>query len=146
MFFPNYSGVKTENTQSAKKWLNFNFQGGLGWGWLGTLESKLKMGVKTENTQSAKKWLNFNLGGWGVGGGGGVKTENTQKCQEMAKFQFPGGGGEGLGVVGYSGVKTENTQSGKKWLNFNLGGGVLWSQNWKYSKCQEMAKFQWGGV
>ena len=30
-----YSGVKTENTQSAKKWLNFN--------WGGTLESKLKI-------------------------------------------------------------------------------------------------------
>ena len=49
---------------------------------------------------------------------------------------------------GYSGVKTENTQSAKKWLNFNFiggGGGVLWSQNWKYSKCQEMAKFQFFG-
>ena len=34
-----YSGVKTENTQSAKKWLNFNFFGG----WYS--------GVKTENTQ-----------------------------------------------------------------------------------------------
>ena len=46
-----YSGVKTENTQSAKKWLNFNFLGEYS-------------GVKTENTQSAKKWLNFNfLGG-----------------------------------------------------------------------------------
>ena len=32
-----YSGVKTENTQSAKKWLNFNFSGG------STLESKLKI-------------------------------------------------------------------------------------------------------
>ena len=46
-----YSGVKTENTQSAKKWLNFNWGGG-GYS-----------GVKTENTQSAKKWLNFNWGG-----------------------------------------------------------------------------------
>ena len=35
----------------------------------------------------------------------------------MAKFQFLGG-----------------------------GGGVVWSQNWKYSKCQEMAKFQFSGV
>ena len=49
-----YSGVKTENTQSDKKWLNFNFFLGGG----------VYSGVKTENTQSAKKWLNFNfLGG-----------------------------------------------------------------------------------
>ena len=52
-FLGGYSGVKTENTQSAKKWLNFNFQVGGEW----------YSGVKTENTQSAKKWLNFNLGG-----------------------------------------------------------------------------------
>ena len=53
-FFGGYSGVKTENTQSAKKWLNFNF-----WG-------AVYSGVKTENTQSAKKWLNFNFFGGGV--------------------------------------------------------------------------------
>ena len=43
-----YSGVKTENTQSANKWLNISF-----WG--------KYSGVKTENIQSAKKWLNFNF-------------------------------------------------------------------------------------
>ena len=26
-----YSGVKTENTQSAKKWLNINFSGEVPW-------------------------------------------------------------------------------------------------------------------
>ena len=41
-------GGKTENSQSAKKWLKFNFQR---WG----------LGCQTENTQSAKKWLNFNF-------------------------------------------------------------------------------------
>ena len=49
-------GVKTENTQSAKKCLNFNFGGGKAGGG----------GVKTENTQSAKKCLNFNFWGGGV--------------------------------------------------------------------------------
>ena len=39
---------KTENSQSAKKWLKFNFQRG-------------GLGCQTENTQSAKKWLNFNF-------------------------------------------------------------------------------------
>ena len=67
-------------------------------------------GSKTENTQSAKKWLNFNF----FLGGGGVR------------FQ------------------TENTQSAKEWLNFNFQGGRgVGCQNWKYSKCQEMAKFQY---
>ena len=33
--FRRYSGVKTENTQSADKWLNFNLRG--------TLDSKLKI-------------------------------------------------------------------------------------------------------
>ena len=54
---------------------------------------------------------------------------------------------------GYSRVKTENTQSAKIWLNFNFRGGwgvgwwwgVLWSQNWKYSKCQDLPKFQFSG-
>ena len=46
--------MKTENTQSAKKWLKFNCWGGG------------RYGVKTENTQSAKKWLNFNFRGGGV--------------------------------------------------------------------------------
>ena len=58
-------GVKTENTQSAKKWLNFNFGGGVGgWGGGGSWGGK---SAKTENTQSAKKWLNFN---------GGVRFQN----------------------------------------------------------------------
>ena len=72
------------------------------------------------------------------GGGGGVKTENTQSAKKCLNFNFGGG------------VKTENTQSAKKCLNFNFqggeGGGGWWCQNWKYSKCQEMPKFQfWGG-
>ena len=50
-------GAKTENTQSAKKQLNFNFRGG-------------GVGCQTENTQSAKKCLNFNFRWGGVGGGG----------------------------------------------------------------------------
>ena len=49
IFWGLYSGFKTENTQSAKKWINFNLGAG---GY---------PGVKTENTQSAKKWLNFNF-------------------------------------------------------------------------------------
>ena len=49
-----YSEVKTENTQSAKICLNFNFQVMGGY-------SK----VKTENTQSAKICLNFNFRGGG---------------------------------------------------------------------------------
>ena len=57
-----YSGVKTENTQSAKKWLNFNFFGGGRYS--KCQEMALEYSGKTENTQSAKKWLNFNfLGG-----------------------------------------------------------------------------------
>ena len=48
-----------ENTQSAKKWLNFNLGGG-------------GVGCQTENTQSAKKWLNFNF----RGGGGGFCSES----------------------------------------------------------------------
>ena len=49
-----YSGVKTENTQSAKNCLNFNFRGG------GVLWSQ------TENIKSAKICLNFNFF-WGGG-------------------------------------------------------------------------------
>ena len=46
----------------------------------------------------------------------------------------------------YSGVTTENTQSAKIFLNFNfLGGGGLWSHNWKYSKCQDLPKFNFRG-
>ena len=45
----------TENTQSPKMCLNFNFRGG---GWNSV----------TENTQSPKICLNFNFWGWGVGG------------------------------------------------------------------------------
>ena len=54
----------------------------------------------------------------------------------MAKFQFGGGG--------YSVI--ENTESPKIWLNFNfrgVGGGVFC--NWKYSKSQDLAKFQFSG-
>ena len=46
---------------------------------------------------------------------------------------------------GYSGGKAENSQSAKICLilNFRRGGGwVLWSQNWKYSKCQDLPKCQ----
>ena len=47
-----YSGqVKTENTQSAKICLKFNF----------FLEGMYSGQVKTENTQSAKICLNFNF-------------------------------------------------------------------------------------
>ena len=53
-----YSGVRTENTQSAKICLNFNLGGG--GGGLGYC------GVRTENTQRAKIYINFNLGGGGL--------------------------------------------------------------------------------
>ena len=46
----------TENTQSPKIYLNFNFRGGGGvGGWYSV----------TENTQSPKIYLNLNLGGGG---------------------------------------------------------------------------------
>ena len=50
-----YSGVQTENTQSAKIYLNFiYFEGGV------------YFGAKSENTESAKICLNFNGGGVGA--------------------------------------------------------------------------------
>ena len=87
-------------TQSAKICLNFNFQGGWGWG-----ERVVFWEVKTH---SAKICLNFNFGGcvWGV-------------------------------------LWESKTQSAKICLNFNWGAGVLGSQN---PKCQDLSKFQWGGV
>ena len=71
-----FSGVRTENTQSAKNYLNFNLRGGGG------------CVVWTENTQIAKIYLNLNFRG---GGYSGVRTENTE-CQDLPKFKFSGGG------------------------------------------------------
>ena len=41
------------------------------------------------------------------------------------------------GGGGYSGVKTEKYSKCQEMAQFQFGGGVLWSPNWKYSKCQE---------
>ena len=65
-------------------------------------------------------------------GGGGVNIldSNTQSTKICLNFN-----GEG-------GILESNTQSAKICLNFNWGGvysGV------KYSKCQDLPKFQFGG-
>ena len=91
----------------------------------GILQSKLKI------LKVPRNLLNFNLGGGGV-----LCQVKTQSAKIYLNFNF---------FEGYSSVKTENTQNAKKWLNFNLGGGILFSQNSKYSKCKEMAKFQFSG-
>ena len=71
-----YSGVRTENTQSAKICLNFNLGG----------EEGGYSGVRTENTQSAKICLNVN---WG---GGGTLESNTQSAKICLNFNLGGGG------------------------------------------------------
>ena len=90
-------------TQSAKIYLNFNFQEGGG-------------GVFWEvKTQSAKICLNFNFQG------GDVLGSQNPKCQDLPKFQFSGGGM----------LWEVKTQSAKICLNFNFlgGGGILfWNQ------------------
>ena len=50
-------GVKTENTQSAKKWVHFNFRGG------GVVVSKLKILKVPRNGYISIFW---GVGGWGV--------------------------------------------------------------------------------
>ena len=60
----------------------------------------------------------------------------------MPKFQFSGGGG----VLWSQNWKYSKCQEMPKFqFSVGGGGGVLWSQNWKYSKCQEMPKFQFWG-
>ena len=122
-----YSGVKTWNTQSAKKWLNFNFRGG---GEGGLLWSQ---NWKYSKWQEIKKWLNLNFrGGGGHSGGMVLWSQNWKysKCQEIAKFQWGGGGG-----VVKSKLKVPKFQF------FSGGGGVVSSQN---SKCQNF-NFSGGG-
>ena len=50
--------------------------------------------------------------------------------------------GVGGGGVGCQNWKYSKCQEMAKFQFSGEGGGC---QNWKYSKCQEMAKFQWGG-
>ena len=59
--------------------------------------------------------------------------------------QFEVGGG---GWVGCQNWKYSKCQEVAKFQFFQFSGGVVECQNWKYSKCQEMTKFQffWGGV
>ena len=64
--------VKTENTQSAKICLNFNFQ------WGGGYSGQ----VKTENTQSAKICLNFNF----HGEGGGILGKSKLKILKVTRY------------------------------------------------------------
>ena len=60
-----YSGVKTENTQSAKKWHNFNLGGGC------TLESKLKI-LKVPRIFRSKLWSSQIWSSFYFGGGGSI--------------------------------------------------------------------------
>ena len=87
----------------------------------GTLES---------NTQSAKICLNFNF--WGEGG---TLEPNTQSAKICLNFNFRRGGG----------TLESNTQSANICLNFNFQGeGEGGYSGAKYSKCQDLPKFQWG--
>ena len=70
---------------------------------------------------------------WEDRGGGYSVIENIQSPKIWLNFNFRGGG--------YSVI--ENIQSPKIWLNFNFQGGVF--SNWKYSKSQDLAKFQFSG-
>ena len=113
-------GCQTENTQSAKKWLNFFL-------------------AKTENTQSAKKWVNCNFRGGGVGGGLGCQTENTQSARKWLNFNFPGGG---CRVPNLKILKVPRNSL----ISIFFGGGqhTLPSQS-QNSKCQDLPKFQFLG-
>ena len=109
----------TENTQSPKICLNFNFGGAGGYS-------------VTENTQSPKICLNFNF----LGGKGVFCNWKYSKSQDLPKFQFFGGG--------YS--VTENTQSPKICLNFNFqGGGYSVTENTQSPKICLNFNFRGGG-
>ena len=82
--------------------------------------------------------------------GGRYSGVKYSKCQDLPKFQFFWGGTNKMVSMGDTeislhirggGTLESNTQSAKICLNFYWGGysGV------KYSKCQDLPKFQWGG-